>query len=167
MNDILNLLSKSKTPYHLTEEVKAILSANNFIELDEKKPFTIEKNGRYYVSRNGSAVIAFTVGEEVNGFNIIASHTDSPCFKVKFGKALTAAGTVKIPVEQYGGGLRYTWFDRPLKLCGRLCGEVDGKITSTLYESEANFVIPSVAIHYRRNTNESFAVNVQTDCPPL
>lgn len=167
MNNILNLLSKSKTPYHLTAEVKGILSNNGFIELDEKKPFTIEKNKRYYVSRNDSAIIAFSLGNNVDGFNIIASHTDSPCFKIKLGKALSSAGTVKISVEQYGGGLRYTWFDRPLKLCGRLCGEVDGKITSTLYESESNFVIPSVAIHYRRNTNESFAVNVQTDCPPL
>ena len=63
MKDILNLLAKSKTPYHLTNEIKSILSANNFIELDEKKPFAIEKNGRYYVSRNDSALIAFTVGE--------------------------------------------------------------------------------------------------------
>ena len=167
MKDILNLLAKSKTPYHLTNEIKSILSANNFIELDEKKPFAIEKNGRYYVSRNDSALIAFTVGEKANGYNVIASHTDSPCFKVKLGKALTSAGTVKLPVEQYGGGLRYSWFDRPLKLCGRLCGEVNGKIVSTLYQSDERFVIPSVAIHFRRNANDSFAVNAQTDCPTL
>lgn len=167
MKNLLNLLDKSKTPYHLTNEIKGILSTNNFIELDEKKPFAIEKNGRYYVSRNDSALIAFTVGEELNGYNVVASHTDSPCFKVKIGKALTSAGTVKLPVEQYGGGLRYSWFDRPLKLCGRLCGEINGKIVSTLYQSEERFVIPSVAIHFRRNVNESFAVNTQTDCPPL
>ncbi len=167
MKDVLNLLEKSKTPYHLTNEIKSVLSANNFVELDEKKPFVIKKNGRYYVSRNDSALIAFSVGEELNGYNVVASHTDSPCFKVKLGKALTSAGTVKLPVEQYGGGLRYSWFDRPLKLCGRLCGEIDGKILSTLYQSEERFVIPSVAIHFRRNVNESFAVNAQTDCPPL
>ena len=33
MNNILNLLNKSKTPYHLTSEVKAILNQNGFIEL--------------------------------------------------------------------------------------------------------------------------------------
>ncbi|MBR3864371.1 MAG: M18 family aminopeptidase [Clostridia bacterium] len=167
MNDILNLLNKSKTPYHLVSEVKAILNQNGFIELNEKIPFKISKNKKYYVTRNDSALIAFTTGDEINGYNIIASHTDSPCFKVKFGKTSVTAGTTKLPVEQYGGGLRYSWLDRPLKLCGRLCGEKDGKIVSTLYESESNFVIPSVAIHMRRNANDSLSVNPQVDCQPL
>ena len=167
MNNIVNLLNKSKTPYHLTNEVKAILNENGLIEISEKSPFKISKNGKYYVSRNDSALIAFTVGEDVKGYNVIASHTDSPCFKVKFGKTAITAGCTKLPVEQYGGGLRYSWFDRPLKLCGRLCGEKDGKVISTLYESEENFVIPSVAIHMRRNANDSLSVNPQVDCPPI
>lgn len=167
MNKILNLLDKSKTPYHLVKEIKAVLEEAGFIELDEKIPFEICKNKNYYVTRNDSALIAFTVGNNLLGYNVVASHTDSPCFKVKFGKALTSAGTVKLPVEQYGGGLRYTWFDRPLKLCGRLCGEKDGKIISTIIELDNNFVIPSVAIHFRRNANDSLAINAQTDCPPI
>ena len=167
MNNLLTLLENSKTPYHTICQAKQILKDNDFIELDEKKPFIISKNKKYYVTRNDSALIAFTTGKTTKGFNIVASHTDSPCFKVKFGKNSHSAGVEKIPVEQYGGGLRYTWFDRPLKLCGRLCGEVDGGVKSQLFESNENFVIPSVAIHYRRNTNDSFAVNVQTDCPAL
>ena len=167
MNQLLNLLNNSKTSFHAVESAKGILNANGFIELDEKKPFVIEKNKNYYVTRNDSALIAFSTTETCSGFNIVASHTDSPCFKIKLGKNPVAAGVEKLPVESYGGGLRYTWFDRPLKLCGRLCGEKDGTVYSTLYESDKTFVIPSVAIHYRRNTNESFAVNVQTDCPPL
>ena len=167
MLNILNLLDKSKTPYHAINQSKAILDANGFIELDEKKPFIIEKNKDYYVTRNGSALIAFSVGNALNGFNVIASHTDSPCFKIKFGKAPVSAGVVKLSVEQYGGGLRYTWFDRPLKICGRLCGIKDGNLVSELIELTETFVIPSVAIHMRRNVNDSFAVNVQTDCPAL
>ncbi len=167
MLNLLNLLDKSKTPYHLTSEISSILNENGFIELDEKKPFIIEKNKSYYVTRNASATIAFKIGDRLNGFNIVASHTDSPSFKVKFGKAPTAAGTTKLSVEQYGGALRYSWFDRPLKLCGRLCGTRSGKLVSDIVEIENNFVIPSVAIHFRRNVNDSLAVNVQTDCPPL
>ncbi len=167
MSDILDLLNKSKTPYHLTSEVKSILKQNGFIELNEKIPFKISKNAKYYVTRNDSALIAFTTGEQINGYNIIASHTDSPCFKVKFGKTSISAGCNKLPVEQYGGGLRYSWFDRPLKLCGRLCGEKNGKVISTLYESESNFVIPSVAIHMRRNANDSLSINPQVDCQPI
>ena len=167
MLDILNLLDKSKTPYHLVNESIAILKQNGFIELDEKKPFVIEKNKNYYVSRNGSALIAFSVGNNLNGYSIIASHTDSPCFKVKFGKNPVGAGVEKLPVEQYGGGLRYSWFDRPLKLCGRLCGVKDGNLYSQIVELDKNFVIPSVAIHFRRNANDQLAINVQTDCPAL
>lgn len=167
MKNLLNFLDKSKTAFHAVAEIKAFLEANNFVELDEKKPFIISKNKNYYVTRNGSALITFSVGSNVNGFNIVASHTDSPCFKVKYGKNMLSAGTEKIPVEQYGGGLRYTWFDRPLKLCGRLCGEKDGIVSSDLFELESSFVIPSVAIHYKRNTNDNFSVNVQSDCPAL
>ena len=167
MNKILDLLEKSKTSFHAVNEAKAILNANGFIELNEKKPFIIEKNRKYYVTRNDSSLIAFTIGNKATGFNIVASHTDSPCFKVKYGKALTSAGTTKLPVEQYGGALRYTWFDRPLKLCGRLCGEKNGKIISVIHDFDHFFVIPSVAIHFKRNVNESLSVNAQTDCPPL
>ena len=164
---ILNLLEKSKTQYHTVEQAVAILNENGFSELNEETPYNICKNGKYYVRRNGSALIAFTVGNGFDSFNVVASHTDSPCFKVKLGKALTAAGCTKLPVEQYGGSLRYSWFDRPLKLCGRLCGVKDGKVVYTLFEQENPVVIPSVAIHYKRNANEDFAVNVQTDCTPL
>ena len=49
MNKILDLLEKSKTSFHAVNEAKAILNANGFIELNEKKPFIIEKNRKYYV----------------------------------------------------------------------------------------------------------------------
>ncbi len=166
--DIKKLLYKSKTAYHAVKNAAEILDENGFLRLNENNDFKIEKGGKYYIIRNDSALIAFTVGKKSSEYyKIIASHTDSPCFKVKFGKNPVSDGVAKIAVEQYGGGLRYTWFDRPLKLAGRLCGEKNGKIYSTLYTSEENYVIPSVAIHFRRNANEGFAVNPQIDCQPL
>ena len=137
--DIKKLLYKSKTAYHAVKNAAEILDENGFLRLNENNDFKIEKGGKYYTIRNDSALIAFTVGKKSSEYyKIIASHTDSPCFKVKFGKNPVSDGVAKIAVEQYGGGLRYTWFDRPLKLAGRLCGEKNGKIYSTLYTSEEN-----------------------------
>ncbi|MDY4186427.1 MAG: M18 family aminopeptidase [Candidatus Borkfalkiaceae bacterium] len=170
----IEFLNLSKTQYHATENAQKMLLSAGFKRLFESEPFNVEKGGRYFIVKDGSALIAFTVGNfDLNNdgdlFKIVASHTDSPCFKVKTGKNLTtfAAGTASLNVERYGGGLLYTWFDRPLKLAGRLCGEKDGKIIFTLFESENRYVIPSVAIHFRRNANDGFAVNSQVDCPPL
>lgn len=166
--DIKDYLYQSKTSYHAIENAVSLLKENGFEKLSENEQFVINKGGKYYTVRNGSALIAFKVGKSYpNVFKIVASHTDSPCFKVKFGKNPINGKIAKLNVEQYGGGLRYTWFDRPLVLAGRLCGEKDGKIVSSLFISEQKFVIPSVAIHFNRGVNDGFAVNVQTDCQPL
>ncbi len=169
ITDLAEFLNSSKTQYHAVKNAADLLKSAGFTRLCEDKPFNVCKNGKYFVERDGSALIAFTVGSNADCFKIAASHTDSPCFKVKFGKTLIspAAGTVSLNVEKYGGGLLYTWLDRPLKLAGRLCGEIDGKVSYSLFESDARYCIPSVAIHFRRNANDGFAVNPQVDCPPL
>lgn len=166
--DILNFLEFAKTPFHAVAESAKFLEESGYVLLKENQPFNIEFGKKYYIKRNGSALIAFSVPTKaVKGYKIIASHTDSPCFKVKLGKTLTCGNYAKLPVEQYGGGLRYSWLDRPLVLSGRLCGELDGKIIEQLYTSQSKYVIPSLAIHYKRNANDGFSVNTETDCSPL
>lgn len=165
--NILQLLNNSKTQYHAVSECISILKANGFENICENTAFNVKPNGKYYVVRDGSALIAFTVGKNASSFKIVASHTDSPCFKVKLGNLSTVAGCTKLNVERYGGGLMYSWFDRPLRLAGRLCGEKNGKIVYQLYTDSNPIVIPSVAIHLRRNANEGFSVNAQTDCQPI
>ena len=168
MKSISELLNDSKTSFQAVKEAEAILQENGFMCLYENEVYAISAGGKYYVTRNDSALIAFvTASAKQTGYRIVASHTDSPCFKVKFGKNPVSAGCATAYVEQYGGGLRYTWFDCPLKLCGRLCGEKDGRFVSVFYESEKRFVIPSLAIHYNRSANDGIPFNVQTDCQPL
>ncbi len=163
---IAELLENSKTQYHAAAQAEKLLLGAGFKRLYESKKWNVERGGKYYVVRDGSAVIAFTAAD-CEFFKIAAAHTDSPCFKVKLGKNPQVAGCATLNVEKYGGGLLYTWFDRPLKLCGRLCGVKNGKTEVKLFESEQKFVIPSVAIHFRRNANDGFAVNPQIDCQPL
>ena len=165
-NKLLTRLDRAKTPYHAVNEAIKTLAENGFTELKETEKWKIEKGGKYYVIRDGSALIAFVTGEKYS-FNIVASHTDSPCFKLKLNAENTAAGCVKLNVERYGGGLFYPWLDVPLKIAGRVVTEKNGVITSRLAELEETFVIPSVAIHFNRNANDGLKFNPQTDMQAL
>ena len=82
MNLLEEFLYKSKTAFHACENAAEILKKNGFTELKETKSWNLKKHGKYFVTRNGSALIAFDIGGE-NAFNIVASHGDSPCFKIK------------------------------------------------------------------------------------
>ncbi len=55
------------------------------------------------------------------GFQIVASHSDSPSFKIKTNPEMNVEEHyVKLNVEKYGGMLCAPWFDRPLSVAGRL-----------------------------------------------
>ena len=59
-----------------------------------KKPGLLEPGSRqgYYITRNGSSVIAWRVPEHaIGGWRIAASHSDSPCWKIKTRRSKTTA----------------------------------------------------------------------------
>ena len=161
--NIFKLLSTSPTAYHAVANAEEILSANGFVRLEEGQPWHLNKNGKYFVSREGSALIAFALGGEDYSFVIAASHTDSPCLKLKLCGENPSAGTTRISVERYGGGLNYTWLDIPIKIAGRVITNEGGTLKSTLIELDESFVIPSVAIHFNRSANDGIKLNPQID----
>ena len=165
MEQLLKFLETSLTAYHAVENAKSFLKENGFVSLDERESWNLKEGGKYFVTRNGSSLIAFTYRKTGN-FKIVASHTDSPCFKLKEAPEMQGTFT-RLNVEAYGGGLYYTFFDRPLRLAGRIMQEENGKIVSSLYTSEETFVIPSLAIHMNREANKQFAPDPQTDLLPL
>lgn len=168
--DIANLLARSLTPYHAVKEAEAILKGAGFKQLSEGDPFGIERGGSYYAVRDGSALIAFKVGKNAlsgGGFGIVASHTDSPCLKIKLNAENASAGCTRLEVETYGGGLNYTRLDIPLKIAGRAVVAGDGGVCSKLVELDGQFVIPSLAIHYNRAANDGVKLNAQVDMQVL
>ena len=103
-----------------------------------------------------SAVCAFTVGAKYcpgNGFVIIGAHTDSPCPRLKPNTKATSADFLQVRVQNYGGGLWYTWFDRDLTVAGRALvrDRRDGSVRHRLVRIDRPIMrIPTLAIHLSR-----------------
>ena len=165
-NLLINYLNKSLTPYHAHDNTVKLLEKNGFSELKENQTFNVKEGGKYYVSRDGSALIAFRIGKNFS-FNIVASHSDSPCFKLKYNPEIKVENYTKFNVERYGGGLLYSWLDRPVTVAGRVI-LTDGKaFESHTFTSSKTFVIPSLAIHMNRNANDGLKLNPQVDLSPI
>ena len=166
MEKLLQFLETSYTAYQAVENAEKFLTEHGFQRLKESDRWTLKTGGKYYVTRGGSAVIAFTVNEG-NSYKVVASHTDSPCLKLKENPITSTEKYKKLNVEPYGGGIWYSFFDRPLKLAGRLIKEKDGALVSENFVSNFNVLIPSLAVHMQRDVNEKFAPNAQVDLLPL
>lgn len=163
---INQFLDTSYTAFHTVANAEAMLAEHGFTKLTLGKDFAIKRGGRYYVTRNDSGIIAFVAGQN-NVFNIVESHTDSPSFKVKGNNVTEGNGVVRVNTEKYGGGLLYTYFDRQMKIAGRLLCRTENGLQTKLAVSDYNVVIPSLCIHHNRNANDGFAVNAQVDTLPL
>lgn len=165
--DFLDFIKKSPTAYHATANLAQILEANGFIRLYEHEVFKIALGGKYYITKNDSSIIAFKAPTSLEdlSFNIAASHTDSPTFKVKPNETITSAvNTLMLSLEPYGGTIYSTWLDRPLSLAGRVSYLDEGKIISRLVKVERPLcVIPNLAIHQNRSINDGYKYQANVD----
>ena len=169
-NELLEFIYKSPAAYNTVETIKEYLLKENFIELHESKSFNLEKGKKYFVTRNGTSIIAFKLPNEINnyGFNIIASHSDSPSYKVKPNNDLKTGVYHKISVEPYGGMIHSSWFDRPLSLAGRaIVKEKDKILTKEVNIDKPLLSIVNVPIHMNRTINDGYKYNANTDMQPL
>lgn len=167
MNDFLHFPETSYTAYQAAENARTLLQAHGFRELDEGAPWDLQPQGKYFVVRGGSAVIAFVCGDAKKGFKIAASHLDSPCLKLKENPALSDGHCTRLNAEPYGGGIWHTFFDRPLRLAGRVVREENGALRALPFASDFLVSLPSLAIHLDRDVNEKFAPNLQENLPLL
>lgn len=169
---LLKFLKASPTPYHAVARMVEMLEAGGFVRLQESDAWTVEPQGRYVVTRNGSALVAFTTGDldwPRTGIRMVGAHTDSPCLKVKPRPEIASHSFLQLGVEVYGGALLNPWFDRDLSLAGRVTLlSAAGGVRSVLCDfQEPVAVIPSLAIHLDREANKQKSVNPQEELPPL
>ncbi|MBE7086431.1 MAG: M18 family aminopeptidase [Clostridiales bacterium] len=167
MEALLQYLKNSFTAYHAVDNAKDLLLKHGFRRLIETEDWTLCEGGKYFIERGGSSLIAFTVGSLNDlSYKIVASHTDSPALKLKENPIVNGAYAT-LNVETYGGGLWYSFLDRPLKIAGRVIVNDNSAIRAVTVESPCLVTIPSVAIHQNREANDKFSVNPQIDLQPL
>ena len=166
----LAFIGRSVSCFHTIANAEEMLREKEFAELKEKDEWKLEEGRGYYVKRNDSSMIAFRIPErKASGFHIVASHSDSPTFKLK-KDAETAVEKhyVKLNVEPYGGAFYASWLDRSLSLAGRVvCREGDGLQTRLVNIDEDLLVIPNLAMHMDRERNKNLAYNPQVDLQPI
>ncbi|MDD2971846.1 MAG: M18 family aminopeptidase [Lachnospiraceae bacterium] len=167
---MIEFIRKSPSMYHVISNMEEVLQKSGYERLDEKESWALQKNRKYYVTRNGSSLIAFHIPKgEARGFQMVASHSDSPTFKVKENPEIVVDEKyIRLNVEKYGGMILSTWFDRLLSVAGRVIVRKNGVLVEQLVNIDKDLmVIPSVAIHMNYEMNKGIAYNPQTDLSPL
>ena len=166
---LFDFLAASPSSYHAVQAVAARLTRAGYAPLRESAHWALVPGGKYYVTRNGSSILAFRVPQDAPaGFLMAAAHTDSPTFKIKYNAEKKAGPYVQLSTEKYGGMLMHTWFDRPLGIAGRVVTERDGRFETKLVDLGENAaVIPSVAIHMNRAANDGVKLLANVDTLPL
>ena len=168
--ELLGFLENCPSCYHVIGNFEEILKKEGYTALAEEETWALQPGGKYYVTRNGSSVLAFRVPRQVTGgFLMAAAHSDSPTFKIKENPEHPAVGHyVQLNTEKYGGSLMATWFDRPLSVAGRVLVQTEKGIETRLVEVDRDLlVIPSVAIHMNRAANDGMKYQANVDTYPL
>lgn len=170
VQELFDFIQQSPSCFHVIENVKKQLTEQGFEELCENKNWQIKEGGKYFVTRNLSSVIAFKVPtKDFKSFHIVASHSDSPTFKIKDHPEQMVKGKyVQLNTERYGGMIYSTWFDRPLSIAGRALVKTETGVATKLLNIDRDLlVIPNLAVHMDRTVNDGMKYNPQVNLLPL
>ena len=171
-----DFLTQNPTVFHAVSAFHARLEKAGFKHLSERiHPWDLRRGGKYFVTRNGSSLIAFTVGTEYkpgNGLSMVAGHIDALTAKLKpfskvDGSSGSSAGFERLGVAPYAGGLNNTWWDRDLAVGGRvMVKEGNGKVRQRLVNLNQPIArISTLAPHFGAIANGPF--NQETQMIPV
>ena len=172
IEDLKAFLDSSVVNFLAIENAERRLIKAGYKRISEDNPIHILKGEKVYFKRNDLSIIALNIGQNAQAYNypfhIIASHVDSPCFKIKphFG---SEGSYGKIDVEPYGGMIASSWMDRLLSIAGRVnYKSEDGKIISRLVNlGEDLLMMPNLCIHFNRDINSGYNYNFAVDTQPF
>lgn len=167
---LLSFIDRSPTAFHAIDSIVHTLEKNGFTERSESDDTPLTEGGKYYTVRNHSSILAYRIPHKTpTGFMIVASHSDSPTFKIKAsGEIVAFQRYKKLNTERYGGMILSSWFDRPLSVAGRVAIDDENGICTKLVNIDKDLlVIPNVAIHMNRTINDGYKYNPAVDTLPL
>lgn len=167
-------LGRSTCNFCAVAEIERRLKDAGYGELNPGDKWQLQAGGKYYVKKNSSSIFAFVPGngiEDASGFRIVSAHSDSPGFKLKPNPELYGEnGVTFLNVEKYGGGILYTWFDRPLSISGRVLLKGNNPLSPREMIIDLRkpiATIPHLAIHFNREVNSGNNLSVQKDMKPV
>ena len=172
IQDLLDFIDASPSPWHVVTTSSERLTKAGFKALNESEAWQLETGGRYFVTRGGSSIIAFTIGQNslpISGFNMVGAHTDSPGLRLKPHAAFSSDGLIRIGVEVYGGPILATFADRDLSMAGRVNVRIANGFETRLIKFDKPLLrLPNLAIHMNREVNDKgLKFNKQTELPLL
>lgn len=173
VNQLLSFIDNSPSMFHAAHSITTILDTNGFEYLNPASAWELKEGGKYYLTANNSAVIAFCVNSTdvaEAGFRVVGAHTDVPGFRVKPNPQMSNDTYVKLNTEIYGGPILNTWFDRPLSVAGRVALKSENVLHPTMKLVDVEkpiLIIPNLAIHMNREVNQGVKLNPQKETLPM
>lgn len=173
VRQLVDLIQKGTSPYHVVRAAGAQLEEAGFQELQWNEIWKLQKGGAYYISPFQTTLLAFRVQEEFrpeHQLRIISSHVDAPGLRIKAKAEYPYKNYQRLNAEVYGGAINHTWMDRPLGMAGIVALKgVDGLRPRICYLDckRPLFIAPNVSIHMNRELNKGSELNPQVDLIPL
>jgi aspartyl aminopeptidase len=166
---LMEAIRKSPSCFHVIRNMEQRFREAGFEKLREDRDWNLARGKNYYVTRNASSILAFRIPERpFSAMHLMASHSDSPTFKIKPAPEVNGGSCVRLNMEKYGGMILHTWLDRPLSAAGRLLCETEEGICQRLVAPDKDLlIIPSLAIHMDRTANSGLTLNPQEDMLPV
>mmetsp|Transcript_6397 Transcript_6397/g.15462 ORF Transcript_6397/g.15462 Transcript_6397/m.15462 type:complete len:474 (+) Transcript_6397:67-1488(+) len=171
----VDFVNETGSPYHSVAACTNVLAASGFQELQDGKPWSLKAGGKYFVTKDGSDVMAFVVGGKFkadgdSGLSMVGAHTDSPCLRLRPNSKMSGSGMLQVGIQTYGGGLWHTWFDRPLGFAGKVVvkgssGNLEEKLVRV---TKPVMLLPNLAIHLcGADERKAFSPNTETNLQPV
>lgn len=166
IDEFCSALDSIPTPMHYINWARQKLLNKGYTELKETE-YWENIPDKFFVARDERSLIAISKKDLSSGL-LVAAHIDSPCFRAKPLTSLSRCGIDQARAAPYGGGQWRTWYDRDLKIAGRLIYQDGDSIKSKLFESEYPVaIIPSLAIHLNRDLSTQNNINLEDDIMPI
>jgi aminopeptidase I len=168
-----DFLNDAPTVFHAVSHYTKKLEAAGYKHLAERDDWqnSLKPGGKYYLTRNGSSLVAFAVGGNYvpgNGIALIGSHIDALTMRVKPVSTKSSLGYLQLGVAPYAGGGNMTWWDRDLGLAGRVL--VLDKATRAIKQHLVRLPypvakIPTLAPHFGAPSQPPY--NPETNMTPI
>lgn len=165
----ISLLNEGKTQFHVNEICKDRLKKAGYKELSLYEYWSMEKGGKYFIAPFSSVMFSIYVGENAEGFRVTGCHTDFPMLKLKTNPELLRKGYMQANVENYGGIIKESWFDRPLGLAGKVVvasGDAFKPEVKLFDSDKAVCIIPNLAPHLKKDDKKD-TIDMQKEFMPL